>query len=356
MTGGVVEPQGLAGQSTHSVQDVRFSPDSRLVAVALGLHRTKAGSRRIADHLSHLLVIRVGNDPRPVAQFDAENGLARLGIFDEHSLLWAPDSSVLAFQSGAGRIADIDRRSICTLPFGGGITLAGFFGSNELLAKKASGVLPFTNKATRSEYFAANRDCSTLGLQRMPGHWWIADVEARTKVLAVREFEEPGDTKVVQYDSWQVLQPWPRSRITGHLQFMDGGRILCESSRAERERKFLRFWDVKSGELVTQHPTLNGGSPAFAAINGTRVLATDERYIASLDEEYDMRHVRNQEVWDFRTGKTVAKWKVRWQKLEIPIPGPNNLRDAPYAIDISPNGKLVAEAGDGVLRIYELPD
>ena len=142
--------------------------------------------------------------------------------------------------------------------------------------------------------------------------------------------------------------------MSGDVKFTDKGCVICESRRADHERKFLRFWDSETGELIAQHPTLNGGGPAFVASNGTRVLAMDERYINGINEEADRRWLRAQEVWDFRTQKRVARWDIRWQKLEQPYPAPRNIADAPYTVDISPSGQLIAEAGDGVLRMYRV--
>jgi hypothetical protein len=54
-------------------------------------------------------------------------------------------------------------------------------------------------------------------------------------------------------------------------------------------------------------------------------------------------------IWDFGTGRELASWKPKWQRL-----GSADELEEPYKFAISPDGNYVLEGGDGVLTLYKI--
>jgi hypothetical protein len=56
-------------------------------------------------------------------------------------------------------------------------------------------------------------------------------------------------------------------------------------------------------------------------------------------------------LYDLQTGKKITGWTLQTQRL---LPKPFS-RVGFYPFDIAPDGKVVAEGGEGVVTLYQLP-
>jgi hypothetical protein len=95
-----------------------------------------------------------------------------------------------------------------------------------------------------------------------------------------------------------------------------------------------------------------GGAPLAAAAGGTRITISDYQALWNfLFREYDAT-VRRGVLWDFRAGSAIADWRPEMQSYQLP--GPTRAVTEPFAFAISPDGRYVAEGGDGILRRYKV--
>jgi hypothetical protein len=106
--------------------------------------------------------------------------------------------------------------------------------------------------------------------------------------------------------------------------------------------------------VIGKPGAINGGLPIATANLSTRIVGSDLRRVFRFTDESGVR-LEARVVWDFQTGEEIARWSPKAQKFETDVAGksPRSDQDV-FRFDISPDGKYVAEGGNGWVYLYEL--
>ena len=340
--------------SRDMITEISFSPDESKIAVMMGLYPTEPEStRHVSDYASYLLVSPVSTSNKEVKQL-----APALNFYpqetDESRILWSPKGDFLVVRGTILRIEDGRTCTINPEPGIGG-PIDGFVDENHVIAFSLR--LDYKVNGMRSagpltKLYTIAMDCSVVGSWGVDQSWVLVDTSPNRGLVALRSGAAGGkynEVLVVEAATKTIIQRWPKNVMQGSLlRFAEDGKTLCAGVLVQREHSALGCWDVKTGELIAEHPKLDGGGPFWVASSGTRVVASDFRYVRGINEDFDGRRYKGRVLWDFRTGKDLFSWMPDRQTVIDPF---HKQREGPYAIAISPSGKYIAEAGDGVVRI-----
>lgn len=218
----------------------------------------------------------------------------------------------------------------------------GFLASDRLIAE-------FLDKRRRAAFSTLDLQGEVTDAWPVPKKWTIAAVSPETHLLAVYSDDYRAKTLIIDYSSRKIIQSkknpaWLYRNGDNALVnvefFTEAGKTLCVVASGTHEESPAECWNVDTGSKVGEFRGLFGGAPAAGSAHDSRLVLTQTRLPSG-----DVNRI----VWDFRTGAELAAWPAPGQ-----IIGPHGLpQTAPVAI--SSTGRYIAEGGNGILRVYELP-
>ena len=162
-----------------------------------------------------------------------------------------------------------------------------------------------------------------------------------------------GDREVVavEFPAGQVRRVW---QLGGHGVFVDGGRGMCgDAPGTASKREVITCWDVDSGRRWGDIPVA-GGWPLTPASAAPRVVASDLRHHRIILTDAEWWSVHRRVLWDYSDKAMLAMWSPSTEKYLKSANGRTVTVDVPFPCALSPDGLVVAEAGNGVLRLYRV--
>ncbi|MGA2215899.1 MAG: hypothetical protein ABSH31_21685 [Bryobacteraceae bacterium] len=138
-------------------------------------------------------------------------------------------------------------------------------------------------------------------------------------------------------------------------EFADDGTALCSTvSDPEQRRSNARCWKTDSGELIANAPSDHATFPFAVSTRSTRMIFTQTGCIPGIIRDLDTHPYKGAVVWDYATGEKLASWRPETQTWkELGLQPPKKIVE-PSKFAISPDGQLIAEAGNGKLTVYRI--
>jgi hypothetical protein len=301
-----LQSEHLGPHQSFKVNELLFSPDGQQIAVLLA---------------GRAALLRVQNPYTVVGQFQS-------GLYD--SFGWSPDGQIIHSGRHVVRLAGLNG---CELPE---FALWPTFMSNGgLIALFLDSVPLLPNGQIDHRYPDAahlrfyDADCRELDDWKVPASWLIMNATPERGLLLVSNRGSSTELIVNPYAK-EVLHGAsglnaPRGR------FAESGRAICGGNIC---------WDVDTGKKIGEA----GGSGAASGVaaRSSRVVLEDP-------------HAGRRWVWDFRSGKEVVSWRLKFLTYSISIDLDGFNRDRrPIPCTISPDGEYIVEGGDGKIWLYEI--
>ncbi len=331
----LAEPSGVM-QGVHNASAVGFSADEDWVAVSLGAHLANSRSTQ------HLVVVRRAS-PSDVRQFDFESqpGVERLA--------WSSNGSAIALQTIPPLILRIADGTFCEIP-------DGRYQYHRLGGSVDGVFVFFTDHEVEGLRYVSSRislyDSECHRIREDVVRPWVRalDVADSARPLIAIAFDQGGGS-VLDARTKSVIASIPAQVHLEEVRFVDGGRTLCGTTVSNSGPP----WCLDVGaEKVYPRPKMALGRSLSTAASGTSLLAADIKYSRSFFTENETWAPRKIVTLDYRTGKILASWDPSFQRknrfgLDIG-------RATIYSFAISTSGRYAAEAGDGKLNLYRLPE
>jgi hypothetical protein len=343
----VLDTKGANHTRALPVFALRFSPDGRQLAAVVDWYGPRDSEK------SHLLVIQVDHQDADARLFEIEAGIDDDDGKDS-GLAWSPSGQILHAGDKSIRLKD---GVSCTLP-----TPAVFLGNDLVIARDRSDFTPprdWSKLASHFTFFDA--DCQPQGSWEVPEEWTIVDASTDRGLLSVSRTVQLPNTKeslIVDPLSRKVIQRWAGDHAPGG-DFADYGNAICGGSDVEAaDRAPVTCWEVDTGRRIAEAPTANGGDPIATALHASRIVASDYRRRKILFS-YEYREIfKRRVVWDFRSGRELISWHPDFQswdlQLDINPSKPLDHISEPFRFALSPDGRYIAEGGNGMIRLYKI--
>lgn len=317
------EAEHLPRDQSYKVMGLSFSPDAQQIAVRL---------------LDKAVLIRAQDPTVVIGKFP--------NLIYHDSFGWSPDSQTI--HSG-GHVVHLADGTACDLP--GTVLVPGFISNDRLPARVLDSPYPLgRDPRPTAPLRLYGADCKERDSWEVPRDWLINDVSAKRGLLSVWEVVPAlpyGHTEL-------IVSPLTKSVIRSRSVaygpigwFADRGSALCGANLC---------WDVDNAQVIGQAP--GSGKVASAsevAGRSSRVVLDDPHTsgipFSSTFTEMSARRM----VWDFRSGKTLVSWKLKFitYSTSFDLDGYNRDRK-PIPCAISPDGAYVVEGGDGKIWLYKI--
>jgi hypothetical protein len=201
-----------------------------------------------------------------------------------------------------------------------------------------------------SAFLFFDKDCAAQEPWEIPGNWFLSSVNPNTGGALIKSTE----TKFVDLNSRTigVTIGGHDSELGGDALLANDGKSVCRTGGIDG--KGMACFDIASGKLLGEAP-VNGGGPMATAAHSSRVVLTDWRYQPYIIMDGGFEILRKRIVWDFETKEEIVTWGSGNQRyLKYYSPRENDWGKKPFAVAISGDGTLVAEGGDGLIRLYRI--
>ena len=338
------------GSSAGTIFSVRFSPEGRHIAVIAGERSTD----RVRSRKKHLLVVPTYPTSGSVRHYDLTQGADDINEFGRWSHFgWTRrGDSILA----GGELVRLDEEKGCPAtqhraPDGRLMMTDNPYAHEDLLVR-----LMLRDASCDGEdrwEFSAEFTVKDLSLER--GLVCVSrplrfDREHAVEAESARVAGRSSEVLIVDPTTGKVMQRWPSAEIpaASTLRFADRGRVICGGAR---EIAPVRCWSVDTGKRVAEAAGVEGGSPIAVALSAPYAIASDYRSIPATLRENTMEVLRRRVVWDVRTGREVASWQPPLQSYDVGI---DRIGREWAAFAMSPDGRYLAEGGDGSLRLFTI--
>jgi hypothetical protein len=339
-----MEPAGWTAARGHPIIDLAFSTDGRTIAATMDSHFQDRASR------THLFIVDVRNPQAAVRRFDLDTCGERLA--------WAPDGASIMV---CGRVLRLSDGSSCRpLPASQHAqALAGVLGTASYWLDAHRVILPdrtVTDLVCQPiEKWAIDGDRSVAGTLPLKGLMLLRQT-IRTTL----------DGRAFWYNNYAIADIGAR-KMTSRLLLQDDGRdfgtILADGPAAvcsellapgKSTQWVHRCWSLPGGEDLPLTAELADYRVISSSSSSPRVVA--ERWGSHFLERIlpieSSGEILSLIVVDLRSGRQIATLNPQLQHGNVSSRG---LVDQYFRDALSPNGDLLAEGGDGILRLYRLP-
>jgi hypothetical protein len=314
------------------VAELSFSPDAKRIALT-GSETTQKDGKLVGL----LIVASIGASQEDVLSFEAPPMSAFLD--------WSPSGDAIVADSLLIRLGT---GATCSLP-----NIVRFISKDQLIGQRRAAP---PSRATRFAIF--DKNCLPGKEWGTAEEWYIVDVSIERHLLLMNKPRE--ENLLVDPDDGHVARKWSMGNWPvwdgpGGV-FADDGTALCSPVSIDDEGKGsnLRCWKTDSGELIGNAPSDHATSPFTVSTRSTRVIFTESGYIPGIIPDLDSHPYRGAVVWDYATGKKLASWRPETQSWkELGLRPPKKIVE-PSKFAISPDGQLIAEAGNGKLTVYRV--
>jgi hypothetical protein len=332
----LTEPAGWNSSRGHPIIELAFSPDGSKIAVTMDDHY----QARIWK--THLLIVDVKNPQASYRQFDLETC--------GKDISWSPDGGALLV---CGRIVRLN---------GGGSCDPAPVSNNAIPPYLAS--QSFWLSADRVILFnrtIADLSCRPVDTWTIAGDWYVEDTIPEKGLMLLRESvaRTGANGKTFPFPDYAIADRYSHQLTSGLLvQFAawsdstmiaPGAGAVC-SSLIPAGRSVLHCWKLPGGEVIPLAPELTGYHVTQASRASPRVIA--EEWGSHWWELFDeVGYMARRIVLELPSGRKIASLDPR-QQHESSLP---SVHDGYSKCALSPAGDLLAEGGDGSLRLYRLP-
>ncbi len=329
------EPEGVRSTKHHSIDSLSFSNDGKRLALAA------MGHVRGYQGLLHIVVVD-WDKPRPTAVTLGSSadstvwspGRTLQWSSDDRFLLLDQDKPVLLdAETGAPRCEPDPTESRVAVA-------SGFAGAGRFfMAYRIAGVGGGT-MVTFHDF-----DCHPAG-----------DHKLGERLMGTSAFSS--DRIALRSDDGFVLlrgPDWKEKKITDDRPgavgvFLSHGRTLCAADLSKTGNVSVVCWSIGDGDvkpLRKYDSPSNCTLPISGAANAPRVAFLE----GTINERAQWVRFGHYVVWDPGTGATITSLPAEIQRVEMG----GSKADAPFVTALSPDGSLLALAGQNVVEIYALP-
>jgi len=329
----IVEPPGWSAARSHPVLEIAFSPDGKKLAATIDDHfETRA-------HSTHLLILDAQSPQKPFQQLNLETC--------GHFLSWAPAGNVLLV---CGMVVRLDNGGSCDL-------------RETSLDKTTSSFYNHTfwfneDHVIRADRTITDLSCRPSGTWAVENNWGVADSKAsKGWVLLQRSFRRTIEGKTLLFNRYMIADR-DSGRLTSGVfadTYGDGGAIVVPAAElicstvehAGQGTRTLGCWHLPGGNPAPLAPKLRDWRIARVSLNTPIVVA--ERFGYSWTLLGDAVSRVNVMVIDIRSGRGLIEMNAPQRASSSP-----QIRDSFFQYALSPDGGLLAEGGDGTLRLLGL--
>ncbi len=324
----------------HPVQTISFSPKGDLIAILTGVHPKQKG------FWSDLVIVEATHPDRVIGRFEVNNASSTPAI------RWSTDSRRLVFDR---KVFAIDGSSYC-----GRGEVVGLLGSDRFLSlTPAETITVYGVQEPAMRLSIVGPGCADE--VRVPTHelnWELQDVSSERNLglfarlyfnknkpglLGVRQFI------VVHFPEGSIVRSW---EVGSEGRFINAGAGVCFGSGIDNNEPVTSAcWEVETGNKIADIPA-NGGFPIMPASNAPRVIVSDLRWHRWIVFDGGRSVVHRRTVWDYSMGRELVSWSPGSQTYHDGWM--HRVREEPFPCALSPDGKIVIEGGNGVLRLYKI--
>jgi len=329
------EPPGVPSSKRHAIDSLTFSNDGkRLALLATGHVQTSEG-------LVHVVVID-WDKPKPSAVTLGSAIENRAAWSLTRTLRWSSDDSLLLIDQEKPVLLDAEtgmprcgsdpneKRTALT---------AGFAGADRFYVVYR--IAPSGTMFTLRDF-----DCHVVGEHRVNDR--VIGISAYTSDRIALHHE--GGFLILGAPDWKESKRIADDRISATPVFLNHGHTLCAADVSSASNVSVLCWaigDAAITQLRKYDAPTNSTLPISGAAKASRVAFLEGMINGSLQWVRFGQYV----VWDPESGTTLATLPAQTQHFEVG----RSRAEAPFMLALSPDGSLLALAGENVVEVYSLP-
>ncbi len=355
----VKETLPLLGQAGHEVVELLFSEDEELIVISMGSHFAEENTQQ-----NHVLILRRDRPAEPPIQYDYLGDAAKRVVI-------APDKQFLAIQQTlTTMVASSVRAESFQIKRSPGAELGGFMDDRVVIGGPDEWQ---SFHPVRSRLWFYDTACNVIkslpvideifsvDTSRNPERILLAIhgedrvVDSKTKSVTVTAVRD--STLALAYPS-MTLAGRSDGLVYGRIRlpparFIDGGGAFCAPGRIDSSGALPQCRKIGGG-LLDKTPRLRSGRPISTATQGHLVAAADVGFSYNTFTEQGRRDYRGIVIYDYETGKQVARLPVSLQHVRTSSLDLKSGATRPFVFALSPSGRYLVEGGENSLRLYEL--
>jgi WD40 repeat protein len=339
----LAEPAGWTAAIGHPIIALAFSPDGKRLAATMDSHYQDRVQK------THLLIVDVQSPQAAFRQFDLET----CGKY----LAWSPGGDALLVCGRILRLADGSSCDLLETP-------------HQRAARELGNVVFWftSDRAIRANRTITDLSCQSVDTWPMEENWFVAGTVPEKGWMLLRQSLSgtvEGRTFPFRDHDYAIADRDSHTLTSGmlleaafrdfnsrdfHSIMAQGAAMFCSQlTPAGGYKSALRCWNLPEGQVIPLPSELSNHGIVQAARSSPRVVAErmGNRTFTLGEAAPELLGLM---VVDLRSGKRIATLKPHSQQRRYSLSGDRYFQHA-----LSPSGDLLAEGGDGSLRLYRLP-
>jgi hypothetical protein len=332
----LTEPAGWTAARGHPIIALAFSADGKRLAATMDSHYQDRVQK------THLLIVDVQSPQAAFRQFDLET----CGKY----LAWSPGGDALLVCGRILRLADGSSCDLLETP-------------HQRVARELGNIAFWftSNRAIRANRTITDLSCQSVDTWPMEGNWFVGGtVPEKGWMLLRQSLSRTVNGRTSPFNDYAIADRDSHTLTSGMLlsaAYLDFNSIMAQGAAmfcsqltpAGGYKSALHCWNLPEGQAIPLPSELSNYGITQASRSSPRVVAERMGYHAFTLGEAAPELLGLMAV-DLRSGKRSASLKPRPQQRSYSISG-----DRYFQHGLSPSGDLLAEGGDGSLRLYRLP-